>query len=125
MRLKSSLPSAMAILLLISLNASAEPVAAGVWEQTSSTAGDCPSCEITITKRTPHIIELAANNQWLGYAYYSSQNDNYVGAFEWQAGAGDAYQGVVFTVVLVYEGRTLKMNAKSDKLNFTATYRKK
>jgi hypothetical protein len=125
MRITSLLPAATAALILVSLNASAEPVSTGVWAQTSSTAGDCPNCEITITKKTPHIIELAGNNQWVGYAYYSSANDNYIGAFEWEAGKGGSYGGVIFAVELVYEGKTLKLNAKSDKLSFIATYRKK
>jgi hypothetical protein len=125
MRVTSLLPAATAALILASLSASAEPVSAGVWAQTSSTAGDCPDCEITITKKTPHIIELVGSNQWIGYASYSSAGDNYIGAFEWEAGKGGAYDGVVFTVSLVYEGQILKMNAKSDKLSFNATYRKK
>lgn len=124
MRVTRLLPAATAAFILASLNASAEPVPAGVWTQTSSTAGDCPNCEITITKKTPHIIELTANTQWVGYAYYSA-NDNYVGAIEWEAGKGGAYAGVVLTVELVYEGKTLKLTAKSNKLNFSATYRKK
>jgi hypothetical protein len=125
MRFASLLPAATAALALTSLNASAEPVPAGVWAQTSSTAGDCPACQITITTKTPHIVELVGNNQWIGYAYYSSTNDKYIGAFEWEAGRGGAYDGVVFTVELVYEGQTLTMYAKSDKLSLRGTFRKK
>ena len=125
MRFASLLPAATAALVLTSLHASAEPAPAGVWAQTSSTAGDCAACEISITNKTPHIVELIGNNYWIGYAYYSSTSDKYIGVFELQAGTGGAYDRVVFTVELVYEGQTLKMNAKSDKLSLTATYRKK
>ena len=121
----SLLSAATVALVLASLNASAEPVSAGVWAQTSSTAGDCANCQITITNKTPHIIELVGNNQWIGYAHYSSATDNYIGAFEWEAGKGGSYDGVVFAVEFVYEGQTLKMNAKSDKLSFSATFRKR
>jgi len=116
--------AATAALVLASLNVSAKPVVPGVWAQTSSTAGDCPNCQITITERTPHIIEITANNQWVGYAYYSKATDNYIGAFEWKAGSGSEYEDVVFKVEFVYEGSTLTMKAKSDKLSFNATFRR-
>lgn len=95
----------------------------GTWKQTSSTAGDCSTCTVTISRPTPHIIKLTANNRWIGYAHYNPSSDNYTGAFEWEAGAGGAYSNVLFLMDLVYEGSTLTMNARSSKLNLSVTYR--
>lgn len=108
-----------------SINLVASPVSIGTWEQTSSTAGDCSNCEIRITKPTPSIIQVTANNEWIGYAYYNQSTDSYKGAFEWKKGKGGAYKKNVFLINLVYEGETLTMKANGTKLNFSATYRKK
>jgi len=114
-----------AMLAFVSYQANAEQIPSGVWLQTSSTSGDCPNCEIKITRTTPHIIQISANNGWIGYAYYTQQDDKYRGAFEWEAGKGGAQENVVFLVDMVYEGKTLSLNAKSNPLSFSATYRKK
>ncbi|MGP1680954.1 MAG: hypothetical protein ACTS8S_01330 [Giesbergeria sp.] len=113
------------IIALASYNAVAEQVPAGVWQQTSSTAGDCSNCEIKITLVSPHIIQISANNGWIGYAYYIRRDDKYTGAFQWQAGNGGAYENVVFVVEMTYEGKTLSFDAKSNPLSFSATFRKK
>jgi hypothetical protein len=114
-----------AILALASYKAAAEQIPPGVWQQTSSTAGDCSNCEVKITPITPHILQISSNNGWTGYAYYIQQDDKYRGAFQWEAGKGGAYENVVFLVEMIYEGKTLWFNAKSDPLSFSSTYRKK
>ena len=114
-----------AMLAFASYEAAAEQIPPGVWLQTSSTAGDCSTCEVKITRTTPHILQISSNNGWIGYAYYTQQDDKYRGAFQWEAGKGGAYENVVFFVEMVYEGKTLSFNAKSNPLSFSSTYRKK
>lgn len=123
--MKSLYFCALTSALTWSAHASAGQIPDGVYVQTSSSVGDCPTCEITITKATPHIVKIASNNEWIGYASYAQQDDKYRGAFEWEAGKGDAYEGVVFALELVYQGKTLNLNAKSSALSFSATFRKK
>jgi len=106
-------------------SASAETVLAGVWSQTSSTAGDCPSCEIDITTLTPNIIALKGNNQWLGFAFYDKMGDVYRGALEWKAGEGEALANTVFEIELHYSGGTLSMAAQSVRGSINATYTRK
>lgn len=110
-------------LALAAFDATAGQVPSGTWLQTSSTAGDCADCEITVTRTTPQIIHFASNNGWEGYAHYSTKDDAYKGAIQFEAGNG--YDGVVFLVVARYEGKTLSFDAKSSALDFAATYRKK
>lgn len=98
---------------------------AGKWVQTSSTAGDCADCEITVSKTTPQILHIASNNGWAGYAVYSAKNDTYIGAFQWDAAPGGQYENVVFKIELTYEGKTLSVKTESEPLNFSSTYRKK
>ena len=98
-------------------------VPSGNWQQTSSTAGDCADCEISVAKSTPQIIQITSNNGWKGYAYYSAKDDTYKGAFQFEAGQG--YDNVVFLLEARYEGKTLSVDAKSAPLSFAATYRKK
>ena len=117
---------ALTAALTFSAHAFAGQIPEGVYVQTSSSGtGDCPTCEITVTNATPHIVKVVSNNDWIGYASYSQKDDNYRGAFEWKAGKGGAYEGVVFASDLVYEGKTLNLNAKSIPLSFSATFRKK
>ena len=99
-------------------------VSEGMWKQTSSTGGDCPNCKISISKVSPHIIQITSNNDLVGYAYYNQSKDNYKGAMEWKAGKGGTYKNVVFLITITYDRKTLTINAKSNSGNFTATYRK-
>lgn len=114
-----------AVLAVATSHAVAEQVPAGKWLQTSSTAGDCADCELVVTKVTPHIVQIASNNGWTGYANYVARDDRYVGAFQWKAGEGGDYQDVLFNVEMTYERQTLTFKAKSDPLSFSSTYRKK
>lgn len=113
------------VLSLISYGAAAEQISPGIWVQTSSDAGPCTDCELNITAPTPHIIQIMANNGWIGYAYYNQQDDKYRGAFEWKAGQGAPYTNLVFLLELTSDGKTISMNAKSSKLNIIATFKKK
>ena len=123
--MKSLYLCALACALTYSAHATAGQIPDGVYVQSSSSVGDCPTCEITITKATSHIVKIASNNDWIGYASYAQQDDKYRGVFEWEAGKGDAYEGVVFSLELIYEGNTVNLNAKSSPLSFSATFRKK
>ena len=121
--MKSIRAFAIASLALAAFNVTAGQVPSGNWQQTSSTAGDCADCEITVTRTTPQIIQFVSNNGWQGYAYYSAKDDAYKGAFQFDAGQG--YDNVVFLVEARYEGKTLSFDAKSVPLSYTATYRKR
>lgn len=114
-----------AVFVLAAGNVSAEQIPPGTWLQTSSSAGDCADCEITIATATPQIIRMSSNNGWTGYAHYSAADDAYKGAFQWNADAGGAYDNVVFLVELTYEGKTLSFKANSEPLSFSSTYRRK
>jgi hypothetical protein len=118
--------SAVILGLVVSTSslATAAPISVGVYKQTSSTAGDCPNCEIEIKKAVTNTIEIVANNGWRGFAYYDKTKDQYQGFYEW---TDPKYAGVVYTATFVYEGQTLRMDAThlDSKHNLTATYRKK
>lgn len=122
--LKILIVSIMCVFSSISI---AEQASEGVYGQTSASphVGDCSTCEIKISKLTPHVVQIDANNGWVGFAYYSQQDEKYRGAFEWKSGKGGAYDKVLFLIDLIYEGQTLTMNARSNSLNFSTTYRKK
>ncbi|MGK5090762.1 hypothetical protein WDW89_01950 [Deltaproteobacteria bacterium TL4] len=99
----------------------------GDWQQTSSTAGDCVKCIITITEETPHMIKIKANNGWVGYAYYIPIKDEYHGFFELEKGApppSKGWENMVFRVKLTYDMVTLNLEARSTKITFMSTYRK-
>lgn len=109
----------------------ARQISEGVYGQTSVSHvdGECGGCELRIRKVTPHIIELTASNGWSGFAYYVPREDRYRGSFEWWAGEGGPHDGVLFTLDLRFDGRTLTMNANAQQsstqpLKFVATYRK-
>ena len=113
-------------IFIFSVNASAKQIPVGIWNQTSvsSNAGDCSTCKVDITKPTPHIIQLIGNNGWVGYAYYNQSSDSYKGAFEWKHKQGGTYKNTIFLIDLTYEGHTITMQARSNKLNFNVTFRK-
>jgi len=114
-----------AMLVAVSFSVLAEQVPEGTWNQTSSTLGDCPNCTITIENKTPHIIEITSNNDWIGYAYYYQSEDIYKGASEWKAGEGGAYENHVFLIELTYEGNTLTIRNRGTNLDGSSTYRRK
>lgn len=70
--------------VLASAHVLADPVSEGRWEQVSSSAGECRSCEMEITRQIDHIIRLVGNNGWLGYATYDRRRDVYRGSLEWK-----------------------------------------
>ncbi len=114
-----------AILSSLAFSAQAEQVPVGVWLQTSSTAGDCADCQITVSKPTPQIIQIESNNGWKGYAHYVAKNDRYEGAVQWAAGQGGDYEYVVLLIQATYVGSILSLRAESEALSFSSTYRQK
>ena len=68
---KRQLSWAAVAVVLLGGAASAEPIPVGVWSQTQSSAGDCPTCEIMVISLTPNIIGLQSSNNWLGFAFYT------------------------------------------------------
>lgn len=118
------------ILILLTgtvLSMQAEQIEPGVWKQTSSTAGDCPDCTVTITQLSPHIIGLDANNGWIGFAYYISGKDEYTGFLELknieQAHLKN-WKDKVFIMRLMLDKMTLNLEGETEDISFTATYRK-
>jgi hypothetical protein len=105
----------------------AENVQDGWWTQTASTAGDADMIvAMKITEQTPHIISLASNNGWVGYAWYDEGEGCYSGFFELVRPASaperDDWTGEVFHMTLTYDGLTLTMKAESPERDFRATY---
>ncbi|MBF0351430.1 MAG: hypothetical protein HQM11_10390 [SAR324 cluster bacterium] len=100
----------------------------GLWKQTSSTAGECLECQLTITEETPHTLKMVANNGWIGYVYYVPVKDEYHGFFELQKGASlpgaSNWKNKVFTLKAYHDLVTLTIEAQSEKIRFKATFRK-
>jgi len=116
-------------LLFVAGLVGAAKIPEGLWYQTSSTAGDCAKCTITIKYITPSIFLVEANNNWAGFAYYDIDSDVYEGVMEWKVDINDHYKPyTVFRMKFVYEGRTLNLyvyDYKHQKLVFKVTYRHK
>lgn len=99
----------------------------GDWFQTSSTAGDAPDIVMSIVDVTPHIIQLDSNNGWVGFAWYSEEEDEYTGFFELLKDTGPKMEGwtnKVFRIRMVQDNRTLVLEGVNQKdEHFTATFR--
>ncbi len=103
----------------------AETVPEGEWKQTASTAGSVDGLTVSITKKTPHIITLVANNGWVGYAYYDPKFGVYQGFLELVGTGGNSptdWRNEVFLLTLKYDGLTLTLDATSPERSFKATY---
>lgn len=112
----------------VSNPAFAEPAQEGVYQQKISSydSGECSKCTVYIKKLTPHIIELTANNGWVGYAVYSSSSDEYKGFFEWRAGTNTAYlEGVLHKITLSFDRGTLTMDGERPERVFRAVYERR
>lgn len=103
----------------------ADQISEGTWQQTSSTAGDCSSCTISVKRLSPHIIQLSSNNNWVGFAVYDNEEDNYRGISEWEFGKGGVYEGNILILDIIHEGQTINCKFTSIEGTFKATYRKK
>lgn len=105
------------------------PIREGTYKQTSVYSqdgwGDCASCSITITKITPHIIQIVSNNGWIGYAVYDEGKDKYTGSWEWTSGNGGVYQNKIFDSTLVYDSKVIKIEgvARESGMTYAITYR--
>jgi hypothetical protein len=75
-----------ALLALASGNLAAETMPVVTWVQTSSSAGDCATCEITTTFISPNIMRIDANTGWVGYGHYRASDNSFHGAFEFTNG---------------------------------------
>ncbi len=113
--------------LAIATSAYAAEVEEGLWKQTSTTAGDCADCMVTITKLTPHIVRLEANNGWIGIAYYDREKDEYRGFLEltkMHSGTPEDWINKVFMIRLIMERMTLNLEGEAENISFSVTYRK-
>lgn len=111
-----------ALLALASGNLAAETMPVVTWVQTSSSAGDCATCEITTTFISPNIMRIDANTGWVGYGHYRASDNSFHGAFEFTNGE---FENIVILSDFTIEGKTLTLDAKSEPLSFRATYRPK
>ena len=117
------------LLLILTVNASgvyAGKITPGIWGQTSSTAGECLDCTITITEETPHMIKILANNGWVGYAHYVPAKDEYHGFLELEKGAappGANWKNTVFSMKLFLDLVTVNIEGWTNKIRFKSTYR--
>ena len=118
--------SVIALAVVAPAGASAEEAPEGLYKQQAVNVGpgSCPTCTITITKLTPHIIQIASNNNWIGNAVYDG--NKYTGRWEWKAGTGGSYEGQVFTAQFVYTSANgiLAMIANSSSGKIEAFYHK-
>ena len=107
----------------------AEIIEPGDWFQTSSTAGDAPDIVMSVIQVTPHIIQLDSNNGWVGYAWYSEEEDEYDGFFELLKDTGKRMEGwtnKVFKIRMVKDHMTVVLQGVNEKdEHFTATFRQR
>lgn len=124
--MKKLLCSIIAIAAFVS-PAGAEPIPSGGYKQTFSTyGGQCATCSIYVKYKTAHIIEISANNNWIGYAVYDQDTDKYVGFWEWRRGAnmGPSLQDVVHKFEATFDDGTLTMSVNRPGMMFRIIYEK-
>lgn len=87
----------------------------GTWVQTSSNAGACPTCSITIAKRGAE-LRVSSSNGWQATVYSGQDGDtrSATGSGRWPANAGGAYAGRQFSLDLTAGPRGLTMSMVHD-----------
>lgn len=83
----------------------------GNYQQTSSNAGDCPTCTLMIADN-PEIQRyfIEANNGWSAEAEWVEGDASVAeGKGQWSAEVGGAYAGKEFDILLSQQGRELTM----------------
>ncbi len=116
------------LFLVITAAAWGAPIDEGMWMQTSSTAGDCAECGLTVEAPTPHLRAVHANNGWVAFIRYHPDEDLYTGFLE-LTGENEMmvenWRDEVFAVEAVVDGPTLTIEADSGMHEFRATYRRR
>ncbi|MBM9536000.1 hypothetical protein [Desulfobulbus alkaliphilus] len=112
-------------ILLISFLLSPVQSFAETWVLESSTAGECPNCEIEVINVTPDIIQVTGNNGWVGFAAYDATEGKFIGASQAKEGMGGEYEQVLFTMEVTVEKENLTIHASSPSGNIYSTYTKK
>jgi len=117
--------------LMLSIDAFAAKIESGVWRQTSSNAGDCPNCIITVKQVYDDIIQIEAAREsdatikWVGFYVYHKDTDEYKGFERWFYQSGP-WKDAIGESILVFEGTTLSKRADYGKNGvLKGTYRKK
>lgn len=110
----SSLTIAIATWLILSDTADAQSAAlTGRWQQTSSNAGDCPTCEIDIQPRgmSPNVFTVTARNGWSAQVKAFLRGGALVanGMGRWNDDAGGSYAGAIFSLTLTAGGEQLAL----------------
>lgn len=82
----------------LAAQAAAEDTFHGEWQQIASTAGDCPSCRITI-RQTGASLQIIANNDWTAIAETGGAKAA-GGAGFWKRGTRKTYAGKSFDIKL-------------------------
>ena len=114
-----------ALMSVVALPAAAqEMMPAGRYVQTSSSAGDCSTCEVEIIQVAPDLIYVKANNDWSGIATYEPRSGQYMGYSQYQRGAGGDYGGRPMEVIWTYAKGVLNMKAEARPGAIVATYRR-
>jgi hypothetical protein len=108
--------------LALTQSAIAEKIPSGIWQQIDSNAGACGHCQITTNAVTPDILSISSNNGWVGYASYNSQQDKYMGVMQWESGKGGAYENILLSIDIKYDGNMAYLEAKSSIGNFSVRY---
>jgi hypothetical protein len=124
----SSLTIAIVASLILADTAGAQSDAlAGRWQQTSSNAGDCPTCAIDIEPRTSaNVFTVTASNGWAGQikAFLRGGVLTAEGMGRWNDDAGGSYGGRIFSLTLTATGGKLALRmgiAKSAPIEGTFT----
>ena len=115
-KLKVTLTSA---LVIFALSGSANAGFCGSYVQTSSNAGDCPTCTLIIADN-PEIQKyfVTSNNGWEAELLWTHGDDSTAaGSGRWNDNVGHALAGRGFEIDMNQQGRTLNMTMSMPRNN--------
>ncbi|MEO1204787.1 MAG: hypothetical protein AAFV45_00495 [Pseudomonadota bacterium] len=112
MRMQNIFTSAIVSLIgLAAISTGAHAGFCSSYEQTSSNAGHCPTCQLNV-KSWPReqAYTVFASNGWQAELNYAGGDSSVAfGGGTWRQGLGHAYAGKSFDIDLSQQGRTLSM----------------
>ena len=81
------------------------------YKQTSSNAGACPTCKLSIaSKPSKQQYVITSNNGWSATVTWIEGDDSVAeGPGKWKSGLGHAYSGKSFEIFLTQQGNKLDM----------------
>ena len=101
--------AALALLFVLSSGMAFAGPLSGTWQQTSSNAGACPTCSITI-KEDGSLASLAASNGWSADLSWLDQGGTKAaGRGRWRRDVGGAYAGKAIDIGVRLAGDVLTL----------------